>query len=511
MNSTTGAAVIAVLLFIGGSAMAANLQIEAGSLRGAEQAGIYSFKGIPYAEPPVGERRWRAPARQRGWQGERDATRFGAACPQFPFPEGSPYHHELPAVSEDCLFLNVWTPSLDPARALPVMVWIHGGGFTRGAGSVPSYDGSVLAAEGVVLVSINYRLNIFGYLAHPALSREQGGASGNYGLQDQVAALRWVRDNVADFGGDPGNVTIFGESAGATAVNQLLFVPSAAGLFHRAIGQSGGYLSPQPTLDAAHATGEAVAARLGTSDPAVMRGLPTGQVMAAFQAAEASGDERIRPAVDGRVIPAAPLGLLKSGRFNRVPSLVGYNRDESTVFALADSVPFLYRDQVAFESGLKDFLGLMAYPFFWLYPEQAGSQQPYLDFWRDLIFGWNVQAWARFSEAAGEPAWMYFFTRVPPTPTGERLGAYHAAEIAYVFGNGLTDTPEDRALSAALRGYWVNFARRGDPNGPDLPDWPRFGEARVYLELGDAIRVGEELDWSRMRLWDLVYDRDEDE
>lgn len=482
------------------------VSVTGGQLRGALTQGVHRFLGVPFAEPPVGELRWRAPAPAVPWAGVDAADNFGPACAQSPFPEGSPYSQKLEAVSEDCLYLNVWSPNLRPIQNAPVMVWIHGGSFTRGAGSVPSYDGVSLAQRGVVLVTINYRLNIFGYLSHPLLSAEQGGSSGNYGLRDQIAALRWVQDNIAAFGGDPDRVTVFGESAGSMAVNQLLASPMATGLFAQAIGQSGGNLSPQEELSDGHELGEEVMQKAGVENIAALRALPTADVTALFEVFEADG-KRIRPLVDGKVLPEQALALFKRGAHNKVPSLVGYNKDESSAFAVYPSIPFLFKTQDAFEQGLKDFMGMAAYPFIWAYPEQEGSQQPYLNFWRDLIFGWNMHAWARFNEEAGEPSWLYFFSHVPNNATGKKLGAFHAAEIPYVFGNGVPDHPDDKRVQELLQGYWVNFATFGDPNGEDLPEWPRYSGDENYLELAPTPVADDSLDWIQMKLWSFAYDR----
>ena len=484
---------------------APTVQLDKGMLRGTLEDGVYAFKGIRYARPPLRHLRWRAPKPVEPWELERDATRFGRACMQTPFPENSPYYKEPESISEDCLFLNVWSADLSPAKPAPVMVWIHGGSFTRGSGSIDNYDGASLARDGVVLVTINYRLGIFGYLAHPELSQERSGTSGNYGLQDQIAALQWVQDNIAAFGGDPGNVTVFGESAGSSAVNQLLASPAAAGLFHRAIGQSGGFLSPQPELVKGHALGHEVFERARAESLAELRDLSTSTLMEVFNAMEEKG-YRIRPLVDGEVIPDPALRRFDRGEHNVVPSLVGYNRDESTAFALYPSVPYLYKNQQDFEAGLKELAGLGALPFIWLYPEQEGSQQPYLDFWRDMIFGWNMHAWADLNEAAGAPSYLYFFTHVPGDAVGEQLGAYHAAEINYVFGNGVPDQPDDKRVHELMRGYWLNFARTGDPNGSGLPKWPRYDGGDNYLELDSTPEVKSDLSWKQMLLWGFVFD-----
>lgn len=497
-----------VLLLLGTtSAFAGELvNTSKGKLRGTVVDGVHSFKGIPFAAPPLDARRWVGPQPASAWSGELAADAYRPACQQAPYPSGSIYSQDLPAKSEDCLYLNVWSADLFPVEKAPVMVWIHGGSFTRGAGSVPTYDGAKLAQKGVVLVTINYRLNIFGFLSHPQLTAEQGGSSGNYGLLDQISALRWVNDNIALFGGDPERVTIFGESAGSSAVNYLLSSPLAAGLFSQAIGQSGGSLSPQEELIDGHAVGEELFTAAGVENIAALRALPTEKVQSLFSDFEAQG-KRIRPLVDGRVVPEQTLALFKRGAYNKVPSLVGYNKDESTAFALYPSIPFLFKTQDKFEEGLKDYFGIAAYPFIWAYPEQSGSQQPYLDFWRDLIFGWNMHTWARLNEAAGESSWLYFFSHVPGNEAGEQLGAFHAAEIPYVFGNNVPQSSSDQRVHELVQNFWVNFAKTGDPNGEGLPVWPRYGSNEAYLELNDKPTADESLDWKQMKLWGMAFDR----
>ncbi|NND67032.1 MAG: carboxylesterase family protein [Halioglobus sp.] len=477
----------------------------AGALRGLEENGVFVFRGIPFAKPPVGSRRWRAPAAPESWSGVRSALRFGPACVQEPYAKDSPYYRPMDRLSEDCLYLNVWTPALIPSEPLPVMVWIHGGGFTRGSGSIDSYDGTSLARDGVVLVTINYRLGIFGYLAHPELSQERGGSSGNYGLLDQVAALNWVQANIARFGGDPRNVTVFGESAGSSAVNQLLAAPDTAGLFHRAIGQSGGFLSPQPELVAGHAFGQEVFERAEMEDVEAMRALTSADLMRVMADMEASG-HRVRPLVDGRIIPDQAIERFRRGEHNKVPVLLGYNRDESTVFALMEEPPpLLYDNHDDFTAGVRNYGRLASLPLRWFYSEEEGSVQPYLDFWRDLIYGWNMQTWARLNEEAGQPAWLYYFTHVPGTAFGAQLGAYHGAEIPYVFGNGVPDNAADRRVHELMRAYWVNFASNGDPNGEGLPEWPRFGSGADYLEINAEPQADSGLDSWRMKAWGYIF------
>jgi len=474
-----------------------------GKLQGASDNGVFSFKGIPYAAAPAGDLRWAAPQVAPNWQGTRAATQYGPDCMQLPYPRLSPYYRPLNGPSEDCLFLNVWSTSLQPSRKAPVMVWIHGGGLTRGSGSTLSYDGSNFARHNVVLVTINYRLNVFGYMAHEELSKEQGGSSGNYGLQDQVAALRWVKENISAFGGNPDNVTIFGESAGSSSVNQLMINPQARGLFHRAIGQSGGIFRPLPELNkAGHANGQKVAAAINAGGLSQMRAASAEDLLAEYSALAKSG-VRFGAIVDGKTIPAQTISLFKSGNYNRVPLLVGYNRDEATVFALVPGRG-VASNQQQFEAGLDKFMPALKEDFLDVYPPQRGEneRQPYLDFWRDMVFGWNMQTWARMNEQGGSRSWMYFFTHQPATAVGEKLGAYHAAEIAYVFGNRLPNTKDDTDLSELMQYYWVNFATYGTPNGPDAEIWPHFGKRGRYMKMGLPEVLGQRLNADAMAVWD---------
>ncbi|MEE4193301.1 MAG: carboxylesterase family protein [Halieaceae bacterium] len=502
-TASAGAVLALLLCLFPRTLTATELTLPQGRLLGDARAGISHFLGIPYAAAPVGARRWQPPGPAPQWRGSRDATHLGAQCLQTPYPAGSPYL-QVPAESdEDCLFLNVWTPALPAAEPLPVMVWIHGGNFTRGSGGLPVYNGRALAARGVVVVTFNYRLNVFGYLAHPALSAEQGGHSGNYGLMDQIAALQWVQDNIAHFGGDPARVTVFGESAGSSAVNQILATPGARGLVQGAIGQSGAFFMKQPELEDGYAVATQLAARLGANSLDRLRDVPAADLLAAFAELEATGVQ-VGPVVDGALIPDQLLDLYEQGEFARVPTLLGYNRDEATSFALYPDFPGIFRTQTEFEEGLWSFAGPAALPLIWAYPEQPGSQRPYLDFWRDAVFGWNMQTWAQLSEAAGQSAWLYFFTHAPNDFWGEQLGAYHAAEIPFVFGNKVPSHPEDLAVRELVQSYWVNFARTGNPNGEGLPRWPSYSDDAHYLELNSRPRAAEDLSWLQLRLLDLL-------
>ncbi len=442
---------------------------------------VQAFKGIPYAAPPVGDLRWKEPQPAANWAGVKAATEFSAECMQTPYAENSPYFTAPRPVSEDCLYLNVWTEA-KPSEKRPVMVWIHGGAFTRGAGSTPTYNGENLARKGVVVVTINYRLGIFGFLAHPELTKESPHhASGNYAILDQIAALQWVQRNIAAFGGDPKRVTIFGESAGSWAMNLLMATPLAKGLFHRVIGESGAQFGRSLTLSAAETTG----ARLG--DLATLRAKSAEDLQKIGGGIAAAN-------VDGYVLPDTVAHIFAAGRQNDVPLMAGYNQDEATAFLPTPTTA----------QGLKD-LAKTRYPraaedFLKVYPADSDEQanDSMRRSWRDQVFGWEMRTWVRQQTKTGKsPAYLYFFTRIPPGPTAARLGAYHASEIAYAFGNlnpprPWTDT--DRQLSEAMSSYWVNFATSGDPNGKGVVAWPKYtANDDASLILGDKIEVKKEV------------------
>ena len=509
---------------------AAPVMVTGGAIRGAVSAGnadIVAFKGIPFAAPPVGELRWRPPEPVIGWDGVRDASESGAICVQ----NGG----QSVTQDEDCLFLNVWAPR-ETSEPRPVLFWIHGGGYTGGSGSTAIYDGTPLAADGAVVVTINYRLNVFGFLAHPALSVESPhGASGNYGLLDMVAALEWVRDNIATFGGDPGRVTIFGESAGAGAVMSVMLIPQAGGLFHGAIAQSNwinGWDRPLAETargwEAAEAQGLRVAAAIGIAGEtaealAAMRAASAADVLTASNADAGSPFMRSgnvwAPNVDGRVIPDDPLAMYRAGRQHQVPLITGLNGNEGSLMTRGMDVP----DAAAFETYVRS-----------VYPELAEEMLAHYDasssdaakaaidkVIHDLFFAGPVRAHAESQAASGTQTWLYHFTHVPPTAWGADLGSHHAAELVYVFGTltrreeggerplGLTPvgdyTDTDTALSAAMRGYWVQFAATGNPNRGGLPPWPVFDpETDRHLELGSVIAPGTGVDTEGAALWEAL-------
>jgi para-nitrobenzyl esterase len=458
-----------------------------GRVSGLLANGIVSFKGIPFAAPPVGALRWKAPQPVKPWTGVKEASAFGASCmqdPMFARLFGAP-----PEISEDCLYLNVWTPAKTAGDALPVMVWIYGGGFVGGQTSVPLYDGTHLAEKGVVLVSVAYRLGVFGFMAHPDLSRESGKGSGNYGLQDQIAGLQWVKANIAKFGGDPGRVTIFGESAGGIAVSMLAASPPAKGLFHRAISESGGNFGPPrfaneggvnvPPLKVAEATGKSFLARLGANDIKAARELPAEKLQTALgPGLQAS----FWPVFDGDVLPGDQYELYEAKRFNDTPVLIGTNSDEGALFARPGMTPALFEQQIREGYGKQADAILAAYP----HATDAQAAKAGRDIFRESAFAWPTWAWALLQTQKGKgKAYVYYFDhRTPQSPNG----AGHGSEIGYVFKNlggpaigqtgpATSPRPEDIKMSDLMSSYWVNFAKNGDPNGPGLPAWPAFSAA----------------------------------
>ena len=490
-----GAALFA-LAGAAGQAQVGTVAVAEGKLDGVSADGVTAFKGVPFAAAPVGTLRWASPVPAPHWAGVRQADRFAPSCmqdPAFSARMGMP-----PAISEDCLYLNVWTPAKTAAERLPVMVWIYGGGFALGSTAWPIYDGTRFAKQGVVLVSVAYRLGALGFLATSELSREGGGGSGTYGLQDQVAALRWVKANIARFGGDPARVTIFGESAGGMSTSILAASPPARGLFQRVISESGGSFSPPQTvegargetvmpLDRAEAQGARFLAAIGAKDIAAARALPAATVQAGPDASRMGG---FWPVLDGKVIVGDQYVLYGAGRFNDTPALIGTNSDEGALFAQPGMTTARFEEEVRHGFGAHAGAILAAYP----HATDADAAQASKDIFRDSTFGWSTWAWARLQAEHGatKPFVYYFDHRTPTSPHG----ASHAAEMAFVFGNfgvpgGENPTLDERTLSDRMQRYWVNFARSGDPNGPGLPQWPRFdpAEQQVLMLDGGAAAV----------------------
>jgi para-nitrobenzyl esterase len=469
--------------------------VTGGRVSGVVTNGIAAFKGIPFAAPPIGALRWKAPQPVKEWTGVKAASTFTPGCIQDP---GLAKLFGAPdAVSEDCLYLNVWTPATSATDRLPVMVWIYGGAFTSGMTSIPAYDGVPLAEKGVVLVSLSYRLGVFGFLAHPELSKESGKGSGNYGLQDQIAGLRWVKENIARFGGDPNRVTIFGESAGGISVSMLAASPAAKKLFHRAISESGGSFGPArtaneggatvPSLKVAETTGQAFLKRQGVADISAARALSIEQM----RAAPGGGLQgQFWPVFDGDVLPRGQYELYQAKRFNDTPILIGTNSDEGITFIPGATQPAAFEAAIRAGYGAKAETILAAYP----HATVAEASQSSRNIFRDATFAWHTWAWAllQSKHGAGKAYVYYFDHRTPQSPNG----AGHAAEIPYVFrtlgkfsgpvGLVAPPRPEDHAMSDLMSSYFVNFAKTGDPNGPGLPPWPAFTEPSQTVMHFDA-------------------------
>ncbi|MBK8567160.1 MAG: carboxylesterase family protein [Saprospiraceae bacterium] len=435
------------------------------------------FKGVPFAMPPVGGLRWRAPLPPMSWEGTLECNKFAPSAVQQPpapfFVWSEEFLIPKEPIGEDCLYLNVWSPSVAAAsQKLPVIVWIHGGGFMSGGGACPIYDGEGMARKGVVFVSINYRLGVFGFLAHPELNRESGhNASGNYALLDMIEALKWVQQNIAAFGGNPNNVTIAGQSAGSFAVNSLVASPLAKGLFHRAIGESGGMFGDRSVgLYEASLEGIALVNKLKKYTIAELRSMPADTLL------KYGGG--FSPVIDGYVVPKDVHSIFAEGKQNDVTTLVGYNRDEGFVFGEPKTAE-------QFKADAKTTYGPLADEFLRAFPatDDAVAKQSQKNFFRDMAFAWQGYTWARMQSKTGQKkAWLYRFDRVPPgRPDLAEHGAFHSAEIAYALHSlprwNRPWEPLDQQLSEQMSSYWANFAATGDPNGKGLPKWEAFNPA----------------------------------
>jgi len=505
-----GAAFVVALWMAALPAGAATIAVtDTGALRGVADDRVTAFLGVPYAAPPLGALRWRPPQAPATWTGVRSARAFAPACMQkgVSMPGESP-----PRISEDCLYLNVWTPARHGRRPAAVMVWIHGGGYTNGATAMPLYWGDRLARRGVVVVSVAYRLGPFGYLAHPELSAESADhSSGNYGLMDQIAALRWVQRNIRAFGGDRDRVTLFGQSAGAMSVSLLVASPQARGLFQRAIAQSGGVFEPLELAPGYHLPqgqrdGVAYAASLGAKSIADLRALPAETLLGG------KANSVSHPVIGPQVLPISPYTAYVTGRQAQVPILIGSNADEARSLADVSHIT-----AATFKADLDHTWGSLppsivrAYPF----TTDAEARAARLDFERDLRFGWDMWAWARLqASVARQPVFLYRFAQAPPFPaTSPRAGwgASHFAELWYMFDH-LDQEPwawsaSDRRLARLMSSYWVNFARAGDPNGPGLPVWPTFDPVtrQLLVLTGDPV-VGTVANPDQLHAFDATYD-----
>ena len=480
------------------------IKVDGGLISGIAAEGVRGYKGIPFAAPPIGDLRWKAPRPVVAWEGVRQCDAFGPECPQSPYPAGSMYVSPPRKQSEDCLYLNVWTAA-KAGEKLPVMVWIHGGALTRGSGANRTYDGAAFAKKGVVLVTINYRLGPLGYLADPELTAEsENHSSGNYGVLDQIAALKWVRKNIAAFGGDVGRVTIFGESAGSWSVNALVASPLAKGLFHRAIGESGGSFGPMSSLKedrgrliSAEKVGAAFAKAAGADSIKALRAVPAEKIVDVFNNDVEGRKFRTQPTVDGWVLPDEIRNIFAQGKQSAVPVIVGSNANEMTSLTVPAAVP---KTMDEYRKRMTAQYGEAINEFDAVYPakSEADIAAAYLGALRDVTFTLPMRTWARMTSTARQKAYLYFFSHVPPNQNSKYLGAYHAGEIAYVFNNLNKQNPllqdADQKLADTMSSYWVNFATTGDPNGKGLPKWPPYNtEMEPYLDFGDMAQLRSHL------------------
>lgn len=462
----------------------------AGTVSGTDDGGTRVFRGIPYARPPVGDLRWKAPVPQPRWTGTRAATDFGAACVQPQAPNATVYSGVTLPVSEDCLTLNVWTPA--NARNAPVMVWIHGGALVTGSSREPMYDGRKLAERGIVVVSINYRLGVLGWLAHPWLSGETPQRiSGNYGLLDQIAALTWVRANIAAFGGDARNVTIAGESAGGLSTLYLMTAPAARGLFARAIAQSA-YMVSMPELrrpvfgmPAWESGGALLTGALKTPDLAALRALDAQTLT------DTAAKLGFAPfgVVDGKVLPQQMVDAFDQGRQAPVPVLAGFNQGE--IRSLRMLAPQPPADAAAYEAAIRARYADLSDAFLRHYPA-ADYRESILAATRDALYGWTAERLVRKQAALGKPAYLYLFDHGYPAMDRADLHAFHASELPYVFGTPAATPPRwpripatagEQALSEAMLDYWASFVRDGRPVAKGAAIWPAYDANRGYLHI----------------------------
>lgn len=481
-------------------------RVESGLLEGVSSSvpGVRVFKGIPYAAPPVGDLRWRPPQPPAKWEGARKADKFSDSCVQNLARSRNPWTSEFMAqnaASEDCLCLNVWTAAKTAGERRPVFVWIHGGAFTEGSGEVAIYDGSELAKKGLVVVTINYRLGVLGFFAHPDLTKESSrNASGNYGLFDVVAALEWTRKNIAAFGGDPGRVTIAGQSAGAFAVHALTASPLAKGLFHRAIAESGSGLGRR-NRDLALAEKDGVKF-------AESKGAHSIQELRAMSASDLTGGGmRFGPVVDGWFLPADVDAIFSQGKQNDAPMLTGLTADEGSASPAYGKIK-----AGEFQKQAQQRFGDLAETFLKFYPsdddERSGASQKQSAREQGMV---SMSLWAADrARTSKTKAWTYYFSRAIPWPEQPQYGAFHSSELPYVFGNlklmNRPWEPIDRQLSATMMAYWVNFATTGDPNGKGLPHWPAFDAKKpITLELGEKTGTRPVADMERIEFFEKFF------
>jgi len=489
MKKSTRLLFFAGILAMGGTSFKTSedlgvVKTDAGLVAGTVKDDIHIFKGIPFAAPPIGNLRWKAPQPVQPWSGVKVCDKFSASPMQASPAPFSMWTEEFlipkEPISEDCLYLNVWTGAKSSREKRAVMVWIYGGGFQSGGSACPIYDGQAMAKKGIVFVSINYRVGVFGFFAHPELTKESGNhASGNYGIMDQVAALKWVQKNIAAFGGDPKNVTIAGQSAGSMSVNCLVASPLARNLFQKAIGESGASFSNgNANLQKAEEDGEGIMKSVGASSIADLRAMPGEELMKKTQGFRG-------PVIDGYVLPDAIVNIFTQGKENKVGLLTGWNQDEGLMFGPAKKAEDFKKDAE------KNY-GADAQTFLQYYPansdEEATASQLKLS--RDQIFGAQNYAWANIQSSQGSKVYVYRFTRkVPATGEYVKYGAFHTGEVPYAYDNlsfvNRPWEPVDHNLANIMSSYWANFIKTGDPNGKGLPVWEAYHTTdKKIMELG---------------------------
>lgn len=499
-----------VLLIYSMGLNAADLvKTEAGRIDGtvSKDSRIRIYKGIPYAMPPVDQNRWKAPQPTQASNDVLHAVNFGARCMQGRIYDDMVFRDKGP--SEDCLYLNVWTPAKNAKANLPVMFWIHGGGFAAGSSSEPRQDGENLARKGVVVVSLNYRLGIFGFFTHADLAKESGhNSSGNYGLMDQAAALKWVQKNIAAFGGDPRKVTIFGESAGSFAVSALMASPMSKELLHGAIGESGAFfsmtLAARPHDETEKTDSEFAKRALGTDEIGVLRAKPAEEIMQA--ALKERSTVRFAPNIDGYFLAESVPSIYESGKQSHVPLLAGWNADEN-------SFKSVFKDQQANVENLKKWaheeFGSKAEDFLKLYPaaDDEQAKRSAQDYAGDRFIAYSTWRWIEAHSKSGKsPVYRYRFEQAPPgakSPDAKWRGAYHSADIEFVFNvlpsKDLPWSANDEKLADQVSSYWANFAKTGNPNGKGLPKWPAYnkGQQREVMHLATEPKAAPAKDQAR--------------
>lgn len=488
------------------------VKVVGGTVEGIINNGIASFKGIPFAAPPVGDLRWKAPQPVIPWEGVKRVDAFGATPMQD--KKMSRMLAQNPIMSEDCLYLNVWSGAKDVNEKLPVMVWIYGGGFAAGSTSTPIYDGTSFAKNGVVFVSIAYRVGAMGFLAHPDLSKESGKGSGCFGIQDQVAALKWVKENIAKFGGNPENVTIFGQSAGSFSCSILSAVPDAKGLFHRIIAQSGAYMEPlrygneagqhSVSLKLAEETGREFLSKLGADNIDAARALSAEDIQNSIPSLPVF---KFWPVADGITIPGDLYEQYLAGKFNDVPVIIGTNSDEGGSF-----VPFAQALKPdGFEKMIRDGYGPVADGILKVYPHTTDLEtfKSEKDIWRETLFAWPAWAWANLhTKKSKSKTYVYYFD---VHNDKSKDGAIHSAEICYVLGfpygiNGGKPSPNDKYVMNLMNSYWINFAKNGDPNGPGLPVWSTYDQKRrKTMIFDDSTSVRPLPNVDKYKAFDVYY------